>query len=278
MQNSIKTRLIIFFAFFFVAGLVLFFTGISDSVKASQAELDFNNMRPSQFEEGMFVKGRVYEMIDEFAYTETYESTFGIKHNQRVSSHYYIVPMFGSDEPLYVAVQINDKETVAKAEKLIEQTWDYIDTGKEPAIWGEFDIVGKVRPLEGELLDFMYEYFMEGDPTAVREEYSQYICPWIINYQSTENNNTMIILSLVFTLIGAVGIAVFITLFIKDKNGGAVRAKLPTVPYRPTEENTQNAYNPDDDPRFNMPVNSPSEEVSQTENEDDISVSDRWGD
>lgn len=281
MPEWLKSRLIFFFPACLIMGLIFVFMGNGDNAAARKAELDFNYMRETQFDEGSYVKGRVYEVMGEFAYEETYKTTFGIKTSERISSHFYVVPMIGSETPYYVAVEIAHKDIIPKAEKLMEQTWAYHNTGVEPAIWGEFDIVGKVRPLEGELLDYMYEWFMDGDPTATRAEYSQYICPYIIKYHSIESTNDLVIIGLIGAIIGGIGTAVLVILFLKGRNNGAVRATLPTVPYAPPVENAQSAYNPDDDPRFNMPVNPPSADNPETPpktEEEETTISDRWGD
>lgn len=279
MSEWLKNRFIFFFPACLIMGIIFIFMGNGDNAAASKAELDFNYMRETQFDDGMYVKGRVYEVLGEFAYEETYKTTFGIKTSERISSHFYVVPMIGSETPYYVAVEIAHKDIIPEAEKLMEQTWAYYDTGVEPSIWNEFDIVGKVRPLEGELLDYMYEWFMDGDPTATRAEYSQYICPYIIKYHSIKSTNDLVMIGLIFAIIGGIGTAVLVIIFLKGRNGGTVRATVPTVPYAPPSEN---AYNPDNDPRFSVPVQTPSADTQQTssdtQEDDETPIKDRWGD
>lgn len=224
MKSNLVLRLGIIFVVMFIGGIVMTVGGISDNSKASKASMDFNYMSKYDFEEGMYVKGRIYEIFDEFAYEESYDETLGIKRNERVSSHYYVVPMVGSwesDTPLYVAVEISHVKTAQQAQTLMEQTWNYYDYDIEPTVWNEFDIVGEVSPLEGELLDYFYEWFMYGDETSTRAEWEPYICPWVIKYHSTDGTANSITFSVIIAAIGAIGLTVMIMLFLRGRGTSA---------------------------------------------------------
>lgn len=217
--KSFKTRLFFVFAILFVLGIVFTITGVIENSAAENAELDFNYMDEYQFKDGMYVKGRVYEIYGEFAVEETENKTWGITTSKRVSSHFYVVPMVGTFEdetPKYIAVEISHVGMVEEAEKLMEQTWNYYDYGIEPGIWNEFDIKGKVYELEGELLNYMYEWFMYGDANATRADYKDMICPYVIKYRNT--SGTANVFSVVIAAIGAVGLTVMIMLHIRNNN------------------------------------------------------------
>ncbi|MGN0688112.1 MAG: DUF6709 family protein [Oscillospiraceae bacterium] len=216
-------RLFIVFLLFFAMGTFFVITGIVDIVKASNAELDFNDMEKSEFKKGMFVKGTIYEILDEYAVEETYDETLGIKRNKRESASYYIVPMVGTyyDEyPLYVTVEIGNKDLRNQADVLMQQTWDYYETGTEPAKWNEIEIVGKVEQLSAELEGYLYNWFMYGDEGATRADYEPYICPYVIRYYSIEGMKTGLILFGIMAGIGAAGIAVFAVLFFRNRSRG----------------------------------------------------------
>ncbi len=217
--NSIKTRLIIIFAVLFLMGTIFTVTGMIDNNAAENADMDFNYMNEYEFKDGMFVKGRVYEIYGEFAVEETYKQTFGITTSTRVSSHYYVIPMVGtfeSDKPMYIALEISHVGMVEEAEKLMEQTWNYYDYGTEPTIWNEFDIKGKVTELDGELLGYMYEWFMYGEDGAVRSDFDDIICPYVITYRNTSSSG--IVFTVILAAIGAIGLTVIIMLCLKDRN------------------------------------------------------------
>ena len=214
-----KLRLIIAFACLFIFGIFFTITGISETSAAENAEFDFNYMKKYEFEDGMYVKGRVYEIYGEFAVEETYEKRFGITTNKRVSSHFYVVPMVGTfegDTPMYIAVEISHIGMVEEAEKLMDQTWNYYDNNIEPTIWNEFDIQGKVTPLEGELLDYFYEWFMYGETGVSRADFEPYICPYVITYKNT--SGTANIAMVIIAAIGAIGLTVILMLHFIGKN------------------------------------------------------------
>ncbi|MBQ8903036.1 MAG: hypothetical protein IJY73_01890 [Oscillospiraceae bacterium] len=241
MLNNIKTRLMILFAALFLVGLILTVTGVIDNNAAENADMDFNYMAEREFDEGMFVKGRVYEIYGEFAVEETYKKTFGITTSTRVSSHYYVVPMVGtfeSDNPMYIALEISHIGMVEEAEKLMDQTWNYYDYGIEPTVWNEFDIKGKVSKLDGELKDYMYEWFMYGDESASRAEYDDLICPYVITYRNT--SSSAVVFTVIIAAIGAIGLTIMIMLHIKGNN-------VPKNTYNQYsyENNTVPPYSPD---------------------------------
>lgn len=241
--NSFKTRLGIMFAFLFIFGVIFTITGIVENNAAENAELDFNYMEEYQFRDGMYVKGRVYEIYGEFAVEETQHKTMGITTSTRISSHYYVVPMIGSfedDTPKYIAVEISHVGMIEEAEKLMEQTWNYYDYNVEPDIWNEFDIQGKVSALDSELLSYFYEWFMYGDENATRADYQDMICPYVIKYHNTSGTGS--VFSVILAAIGAVGLTIMIMLHIKGNNP-------PKNAYNQYSYNNQNTavppYSPD---------------------------------
>lgn len=221
MKEMFKRRIVILLIVMFVFGLITTITGTIDSSKASRADQDFNAMTKADFKDGMYVGGRVYEIYDEFAYEESYEESFGVKHNERVTTHYYAVPMYGSfntDTPMYIAVEISHKDAVEQAEKLMQQTWDYYDTGIEPTLWNEFDILGEVYPLEGELDQYFYEWYSYGDATVTRADYEKHVCPWVIKHYSVSGNKTAMGFSIGMMIIGGVGIGILLFIFLKSRS------------------------------------------------------------
>ena len=218
-MSYLKMRLTIFFGALFICGLIFTIKGVSETTAAENAEKDFNYMSRYEFEDGMYVKGRVYEIYDEFAVEETEEKTYGVTTNKRVSSRFYVVPMVGtfeSDTPMYIAVEISHVGMIEEAEKLMQQTWDYYDYGTEPAVWNEFDIQGKVTPLDAELLGYFYEWFMYGDEGATRADYEPYICPYLITYRNV--SSTTNVFTIVLTAIGAIGLTVILMLHLKNNS------------------------------------------------------------
>ncbi len=285
-KNDQKFKLVSVFAAILIIGLVIFIPALSDNMALAKGMTDFNDMTEADFVKGRFVQGTIYELYDEFAYEEEYESTFGVKHNERVSAHYYIMPLYAtyeSETMQYVAVCIKNSGDAATAQKMLEETWDYWDTGAEPAVWTELPITGKVTELDGELLDYFYEWLMYGDNTATRADYEAYVCPYIIEaYYNTDGISVMLIIGGIISAIGLVGLAVAITVLVKSKKNGAEIAAADEFPvsagsfaannggYTPVN-NTQSSTAASGNTSLNMSSSSMEsiEPIPQTNNEED---------
>ena len=250
MLAYFKRRGVILLVVMFIFGLVTTITGTIDSSKASRAEKDFNAMTRYEFKDGMYVGGRVYEIYDEFAYEESYEETFGVKHNERVTTHYYVVPMLASydtDTPMYIAVEISHVDTIAQAEKLMQQTWDYYDSGIEPVVWSEFDLIGEVYPLEGELDSYFYEWYSYGDATVTRADYEKHVCPWVIKHYSAKGNSSAMAFSIGMMIVGGAGLAILLFFFLKNHGSAIPATSMPyggSTTYTSTPQQT-NSYDDD---------------------------------
>ncbi|MDE6591559.1 MAG: hypothetical protein K2K57_00655, partial [Oscillospiraceae bacterium] len=182
---------------------------------------DFNEMTELDFIEGRFVEGTVHDLLDEFAYEEEYQQTLGIKHSERVSKHYYILPLeatYDSDVPQYAALCIGNTALAEKAGQMIDEYWEYLVTGEEPAVWTEFHITGKISKLDGELMGYFYDWFYEVDDEMTREDIEPMICPYMITYQVAGASSTTMTMSIVILAIGIVG-CVGMVLWYKRQEG-----------------------------------------------------------
>ena len=83
-KGYMKLRLGIAFALLLIFGVYATAIATEDNRKIAKGMQDFNQMTAADFVAGEFVQGTVYELDDEFAYLESYNSTFGIKHNERL--------------------------------------------------------------------------------------------------------------------------------------------------------------------------------------------------
>lgn len=243
-KGYMKLRLGIAFALLLIFGVYATAIATEDNRKIAKGMQDFNQMTAADFVAGEFVQGTVYELDDEFAYLESYNSTFGIKHNERVTAHYYVMPLpstYYDQNVKYVAVCLKNSAHVAIAEKMMQETWDYWDYGTEPAVWTELPMTGKVQKMDGEVLDYFYEWMMFGEESTNRADFDKYICPYVINYYEVGNTGTGMIVGIVMIVVGAVGLAVMIALHLKNKNAPA--AAYPSYP-EGTGYNSVGGYNP----------------------------------
>lgn len=201
-----------------IMGIFAFVTGTKQQSDMSDIHDDFNEMQQSEFYAGKYVSGEIYELWDEFAYEEQYSETFGVKHGSIVSSHYYIMPLqtsYESDIPVFIAVCLRKQEQAETAQRIIDEM---------NAFWnGETDdfpdetiyFTGKVTKMEGELLDYFYEWLMYGDEESSRAEYEQYVCPYILNYIDPDNGSVGMKIGLCLTIGGLVFLAVMILIYLK---------------------------------------------------------------
>lgn len=202
---------------------------------------DFNYLSDSEFTKGKFVEGYVYEVWGEFAYEEMYNETLGIKRNSRVTSHYYLVPLSGSIDaqtPKFIALEIRTAEGVRNAELLMEQTWNYHDTGEEPDVWNEFLIQGSVSGLDGEIEDLLYDWLTNDGTDGTRADYEDMICPYVISEYAPGAAERGMSFGIVLTLIGLAGIGIMIFIYIRTRQSETVRSSPePYTAYTPVNGN-----------------------------------------
>ncbi|MCM1577613.1 MAG: hypothetical protein NC078_02280 [Ruminococcus sp.] len=221
IKGLLNNRLFWIFACLIVVGIAFLGKSVSDKNAMAKGVTDFNEMRESDFIEGRFVEGEVYELLDEFAYEEEYNQALGIKHNERVSSHYYVMPLYATyddDVTKYAALCIGNTQLAAQAQQMIDEYWDYWETGKEPEYWTSIYVTGKVSKLDGELLDYFYEWF-EYDSDMTRAEIDEMICPYIISYQVADAASSTMTVALVVMGIGVIGI-IAVVIWLKKQGGG----------------------------------------------------------
>lgn len=162
-------RLLVMFVVIAFLGIALLVGTLKDKAELSKPRGDLETMTEDDFYQGRFVEGTIYELWDNFADMEEYDSTFGIKHNTRVTAQYYALPIPVLDEYKFVALAISDssKQTIAK--KMVKETDAFYEDGTMPTT--ELHVRGKVTKLSGDGLDYLREYaeymgFDAGDVAA----------------------------------------------------------------------------------------------------------------
>lgn len=221
----LSNRIFWVFAVFIILGISFMGQSISDKNAMAKGVTDFNEMTELDFFEGRFVEGTVYDLLDEFAYEEEYRQTFGIKHGERISNHYYILPLeatYDTDNPQFMALCIGNTALAGQAQKMIDEYWDYLVTGEEPAVWTEIHITGKISKLDGELLDYFYDWFYEMDDEMTREDITPMICPYMITYRVENASDTTMTMSVGLLAVGIIGCAAMILWYKRQADGSRV--------------------------------------------------------
>ncbi len=162
-------RLLVMFVVIAFLGIALLVGTLKDKAELAKPRGDLETMTEDDFYQGRFVEGTVYELWDNFADMEEYDSTFGIKHNTRVTAQYYALPIPVLDEYKFVALAISDSSKQTIAQKMVKETDAFYEDGAMPTT--ELHVRGKVTKLSGDGLDYLREYaeymgFDAGDVAA----------------------------------------------------------------------------------------------------------------
>ncbi|MBQ5311594.1 MAG: hypothetical protein ILP19_06085, partial [Oscillospiraceae bacterium] len=131
---------------FIIGGIVILAGNAADKKSIAKGVGDINNMSISDFAAGDFVEGDIGILCDEFAYLSEYNSTFGIKSNERVSKHYYVVPLVGntSEYDQFIAIEVGNEDMVSIAETMIDEFWSYAEDNDVSKLVTTMPFRGKV--------------------------------------------------------------------------------------------------------------------------------------
>ncbi len=196
-------RFLIIFVVVAVMGVVLLVGSIKDKAELAKPRGDLETMTEEDFYQGRFVEGTIYELWDNYADMEEYDSTFGIKHNTRVTAQYYALPIPVLDEYKFVALAISDSSKQSIAQKMVKETDAYYEDGTVPTT--TMRVSGKVTKLSGEGLEYLQDYaeYMGFEASDV--------AAFVINDGNDGSNaGGALIIAIVLTVVGLGGTAFLI--------------------------------------------------------------------
>ncbi len=130
-------RLLIVFAVLAIMGIALLIGSIKDKAELAKPRGDLETMTEDDFYNGRFVEGTIYELWDNFADMEEYDSTFGIKHNTRVTAQYYALPIPALDEYKFVALALSDSSQQSIAERMVKEIDAFFEDGTRDHYTGQ---------------------------------------------------------------------------------------------------------------------------------------------
>lgn len=208
-----KIRFVILFAALAVLGVIMLVFAIRDKVELSKPRGDLETMTVDDFYSGRFVEGDVYELWDNYAYMQESDTFLGISYNTKVTAQSYSMPLLTSYDSAaddasslkFVSLSIADGELQRIADKIVEETNDYLIDDVVLDEWTSMHVVGKVTKLKGEKLKLFREYFQEigGDESN--------IAAYEIHVGNDGSSSTVgLIMAIAFTVIGLGGTAFFI--------------------------------------------------------------------
>lgn len=202
-----------------VGGIIFLVMGIKQKAEFNAPRANLETVTVDELHEGMFVEGEIYEIWGEFATREEYETTLGIKHNERTTDRYYLMPMvysYFNEDLKFIAVCTRDSGEISTINKIYNDTANFYNNGIDYSTTMRF--VGKVQALKGEVLD----YFREGVSVSYgvsEAEAAQYYTPYVIRSWPTDNSTTGIVIGAVMTALGLAGTIVFVVFLVKAKRG-----------------------------------------------------------
>lgn len=191
-------RLLVVFVVVAFLGIALLIGSIKDKAELAKPHGDLETMTEDDFYQGRFVEGTIYELWDNYADMEEYDSTFGIKHNTRVTAQYYALPIPVLDEYKFVALAISDGSQQKIARQMAEETDAFFEDGVIPETG--IHIKGKITKLSGDGLQYLKDY-------AVYQGFeASDVAPFVINDGNDgSGSGGALVIAIVLTVIGAGG-------------------------------------------------------------------------
>lgn len=197
-----------------VFGLVLLVAAIRDKIELAKPLSNIEDMEKTDFYNGRFVQGELYELWGEYATLETSDSMFGIKYNTRTAAHYFLMPLetsYETSDLQFISVAIKDGVDFTTAQKMVKEFENYLE--KDTYLETTMTIKGKVTTLSGKGKDIFEETLRElGIPPETNGVY------YVINVGNDGSGSTTALLIAIGVV--AVGVIGGLVVFLRAKNRG----------------------------------------------------------
>lgn len=210
----LKLRLIIMFAVLAIVGGIFLFTEIRDKIEWDKPHADLETITEKDLYVGRVVEGDIYELWNEFAYTEEYDTTLGVQTSkEQVTDRYFALPLeysfYEGSDLVFVAVSSRKSDELRVFKKMEKETVDFYN-GIDYDEYTSTHFVAKVQKLSGEYLQYFREYI--ADVYKVSESAaSEYYAPYVLrSYSNPDGMVPMIIIGAVMAFIGVGGIVILI--------------------------------------------------------------------
>ena len=143
-------------------GTMMLTQSASDFILSFHTPKSFAEVLENGLSAGDRVRGQVPLLLDSFAYEQTWTESGGSRTAKKTSEYYYVLPAGDS----FVGLTISAYNS-AEADKLVEQTYDYLSGGAEPAAVVELD--ARVSEMEDDLISMFEEEMKEYYDYSSRE-------------------------------------------------------------------------------------------------------------
>ncbi len=115
-------------------GIFMLVMSIKDKIELSKPPADIAEMSESDFYNGRFVEGDIYEIWEEYATLETSDSLFGIKYNTKTTAHYFLMPLetsYDTGIPKFVSIAVHNSSDLLTAQKMVREFDRYLESDDE---------------------------------------------------------------------------------------------------------------------------------------------------
>ncbi len=166
-----------------VMGLIVGGIGVPDAIKLWKGDIDeIDSIEVGSLKAGEMYEGEIYDTYDIIA-EETSTQSYGFIPVNKTVTPYYLVEL----ENCYVIVDVTVKDDQSKFEKLLDETWDYLD-GKTDDKPTPVKISTTAQKMPDKVKEFLKEYCEESGMSE--EEYAKYVedsyCLKTIVYKNTK--------------------------------------------------------------------------------------------
>lgn len=255
-----------------VVAAVLMVMGIVDIIGAAMFKSDISKaydeyrnditiMAGSEYEKGQNVYGDILYLYGCFCEETTTRTSYGVTTSSSVTGSYYLMPIISEneEEEKYITVLVHNKDSVSALESITDDTYAYLN-GDENIEWHDYFLMGKVKPLEEDVRDYMIEWFKEYEwfDSYSDAEMDKYIVPYQIEEYDPDAKSKS---GWILFGIGLAVLALFAVIFIITSKRSSSCTQAPDenayMPYNPAENNAQSAES-----HYNMPQYTPVQPVS----------------
>lgn len=235
-----------------LVGIVLLIVGIADIISATafksdvrksydNYENDITVMAGSEYEKNQNVYGDILYLYGCFCEETTTNTTYGIETSSRTSGYYYLMPIISENETeeKYITILVKNSDSAYMLDAISDDTYDFL-CGEEDIDWHDYFIIGKVKPLESDVREFMIDWFKENEwfDSYDDSEMNKYIVPYQIEeYDPDAATKSGTIFLVIGLIVIAVSAAVFIYLRKKANNNNSPEAYIP-------QTEPESIYNP----------------------------------
>ncbi len=209
-------RRMFIFGLMLVGGIVMLIGTIRSKAEWDKPHGDLETITEDELYTGRIVEGEIYDLWEEFAYTEEYDTTLGVQTSKsRTTYRYFALPLeysfYEKEDPVFIAVSTKDSGEISNFKKIEKETIDFYYNGIEYDDYTTVHFVGRVKKLNNEYLGFFKEYI--ANIYGVSEtEAKQYYAPYVlVSYTYNEGAEVFVmVLAAVFAVVGLIGLVFFI--------------------------------------------------------------------